>query len=586
MFILDTDTMECLVYVHEVEDRATPALTPDGRRVVLVDTWNAYVTIVDEKENTFEVDRFDTPEAFDDCDPIALSPDGSLMALGDPPLIFDLDARVVLQETDSRADHSLAFSPDGKHLVAADNYGATVYHTAGGTASLDGRAVAFSTDGRQLAMADVDQSTLLKIGPFSDIDALSWQPTKVQVLPELDGEISGLRFSPDARYLAIRYQHGVRRLDGSKMPLERLLVLDVESGQFIVDPRCPIPPDRPPTKSSRFGFDTTGRRLFLCGSFAPTVFADEQTSGVLIYDTSSPTPMAILGGVEGFQGCEPPPEDEPLIVNERARQSGPGQTNASDFVAPEVLVAVTYDGFWSALSMDTTIDGVDEEPDVHQRAVAAVLANKSSRVQVPEAFQIKREDLGTRIDWILERYASGHQYSMPESYRCPECLRSCQWYDYCSECNAEIERPSTLQHRRYLEADLEFPPGISEFVDATAGLTFLLPHIETKAIERASSAPKFGSERGDMQIKMHHYVEAAREVAERPGAELEVLFDEMFADIEERMRQTFRAQHVRLERKQEREEFIDATDALLQDSKSVRSACTIISTEEWFAVRL
>jgi len=78
------------------------------------------------------------------------------------------------------------------------------------------------------------------------------------------------------------------------------------------------------------------------------------------------------------------------------------------------------------------------------------------------------------------------------------------------------------------------PGDIDALVTATAGLTHLLPHLMHAAHEQEQSGPRFGKARADKPgaLSVGTLVAAATQLAARPDAERDVLFDEMIDRLE------------------------------------------------------
>src|SRR5262249_29634660 len=142
---------------------------------------------------------------------------------------------------------SIAFSPDGKWLVAAGfgNQLATAWEVKTWEKHLFGRndveiiaALTFSGDGKRLALAHRNSVRMWDLGDECDVAAAS-RGEQVQVRsPGYTGRPCGAGFSPDGRYLAINYATGMIilwDLEGKKALFHRD-VPDNAAGRTVFNP--------------------------------------------------------------------------------------------------------------------------------------------------------------------------------------------------------------------------------------------------------------------------------------------------------------------------------------------------------------
>jgi len=319
-------------------------LSLDGRRLVL-DTGDERWSVSIGEESAQPLRPKEQPDdlwAACTGDPkirLARSPDGELLAKGKGNTIR-LKGQSAGNGTMIQADFSagLLFSPDGRELIAVGQRKVAFFGRDGSERRVGGSAFDYRPDGRLSALAQGGKVQLEPDGPTLN----------------LSGKVTGLRFSPDGRRLAILLAEG---------KANQVIVYDLdEGGARLAMQEVQVPPS---DDLQLLGFSGDGRRVLAFGRLLLAKGQHARPECVLLFDAGGP----FLGT---FHLTKDPPR--PVFVTPREFWHPlAGEGSGSPWCALGVARRALFEGLTEAQILDEPTRLALEDHDLRWLLLGRVL---------------------------------------------------------------------------------------------------------------------------------------------------------------------------------------------------------------------
>lgn len=390
-FLLDLATGAVSPIVHRAVTARGGAFDAAGRRLVLVDYDEATLWLVEiGADGRFDVRSLPVDDLVDvevevGC---AVAPDGSRFALATADaevgtlMIVDWATLSVEARAETAATWGIAFTPDGRHVVASGEFESYVIDASGRRVSTMPRTVSFSPDGRRIAAVGDDAPAQLMVGRLTGGAPPQWSPGR-GFLPwgDPNDDVDRVVWSPDSERMAVAVG-AWRELDGMDEPVFRVdLVTTTAGGRRIATYPEPHGLDSGFAALGSFAFTPGGERLLV---HAEALLSEDDPEPVLALHAFDVRTGAWLGAIVALQAPDGPPAGARAALDPFGFQEGEGgyapalsarrlQGDRSLDIdygeVGSVIAAVTPDGWYGRLDGAPTIRA-DIDPYDRREAIA------------------------------------------------------------------------------------------------------------------------------------------------------------------------------------------------------------------------
>jgi hypothetical protein len=547
---LPTQRVQALLR-DEISSRRA-GFSPDGRVLVITDTYNERIHVVqisaDGQTQQRRISGAALKKLGEDDLFIAVSPDGQSALLGfedtwnesDNVALVELGKGAMSARMKARCEHGLGFSPDGQALVCVgdvdeEHGGLRMFGADGGHKDHKYIAFAFSPDGRAAAWASEDDRgvTIGAVNATYPLDAKRLRVADLNSVLGITGEderyeIQQLRWSADGARLAVAV-NSLRKDAGSPHDTSwdiEIVVVDVASGRathLILDPHSP---DRRFDDLHSFAFSADGHQLIVCASCH---IGGTAHLGAQLYALPEGAEARHIGAMQVLNHGASPRTN--IFFN--------GQAVSSDSLAH----ASASD------DEDSDVDD-DEDSDADDDAWQQEEASPEEQAMLEQALAMFAGVKGDREDKMLPCFVLSSGFfgrldrdaPIGSAQRAPyedwelvrAVLRGSPQEAHLSatarEALADVALRKRIVEGLVWREALAVEGGKSVLVNATRGMTHLLPAMMEDARRRAEQRPRFGQGQGGaVKLSATLVAEAAADMARRSPDERAVLYEQSSA---------------------------------------------------------
>ena len=511
LYALELDEMRVHFLGGDHIASRTGGFSADGHRLLAVDYYNRHLYFVELEPGTAptaRVVRRDELQELDSEVRVAVSPDYRYGVVGntdeDTPMVLLLDWQSgdVLDRFEFDTSSGLSFSPDGQYLICSGYRESRILDIRGGEERLSGSQVTLSPDGQYLAAYLHEEAERgdegLYFGRVTSLSPLSWQTGEAFRLPSADWYIEQLRFSPDSRSLAVRCGLG-----------NPVTVIDVAGRTVAAQVGEPHGnPERPRwtgeyAGATQLGFTRAGH-LLVHGTALANRYMSEPANTLMFYRLQPE--LDYLGDVK--------------MVKREARQS-----------------SILHIGGRSVGAEEARAMGIEIQQAGHSPEVVDALARVAGGPNDPH-FELPYGESPAGFFGRLDDAGPIGIRGWMTPYERPAVVRRAlaghgelEGLDELDRLRGEdVEERQSFWHELQMQARAR---DVRKLVDASVGLTDLLPAIAEHAKRSAAGQPRFGKKKkgGRKAANRTALLHACREFAGQSVDERQVRFEDMISEF-------------------------------------------------------